>query len=409
MNSRSPNRQSKNQKSDLESSPKNDDGQEEEEEEEKDLTLFQILLSTFIKEPSTVFQSEGDLLYDQSGTPFIIYTENGITYITRGSSNRKKKKSKYKKTFVLPSEDSSHNEDSNEIIEKLTEFTQTLKNFTEEVNDIKITKFSLTWGLQNEDDTIPYLLNCDNSKYLSTSTSKPYIAIITQIVLFNAVEISRVPIPGKCFVNGKNCLSCEKSIIRNKLLQPKIEKLVSQFEYVNDKHSCEKYIQNRLNALCPTLLMSIIPVCRRCYAKCSESNINRLSRLQLTRINTANTKERSTTRSKVGSLSQKTSKHPDPIRKRVNPSDASTNINSSTRSASNSSRPGSGVVRNIDSSYLKYTKDPQSVTARAMYYNRYTRKSPSGLTYSQNYSDVSVYRAHKLYSSLPFQVFPKPC
>lgn len=371
-----------------------------EEEKENDLTLFQVLLSTFVKEPSAVFQSEGDSLVDQSGVLFTIYTEDGITYITRGSSSRKKKKGKYKKTFTLPSNnESSQDKEYASIISKLTELTESLKSYTEEVNDIKITTFNLTWGIQNANDSIPCLLNCNDSKHEYTSSSKPFSLINTQIVLFNALEISRVPIPGKCFINGRGCYSCEKSIIRHKLLQPKVNKFISQFRFIEDKYSLEKYIQNRLNVLCPTLLMTIVPVCSRCYAKYSEGN--RKSGLQLTRINKADSKEKSTSRSKVSSLSYRTSK-------KQNRSETSTNYHSSTAPVQSASPRRTNIVKNMNASYLRYTHDPQSVTARAMYFNHYTRKSPSGLTYSQNYSDVSVYRAHRIYSCPPMQIFPKP-
>lgn len=373
-----------------------DQKQKNEEETEYDLSLFQVLLSTFIKEPSAVFQSEGDSHIDKSGTPYAIYTEDGITYITRGASNRKKKKGKFKSIFTLPSNNSA--KDDKSTIKKLTEFTESLKSFTEEVNDIKITKFSLTWGIRSENDSIPCLINCDGSKYEPTPSSKPFISINTQIVLFNALEISRVPIPGKCFINNRSCFISEKSIIRHKLLQPKINKFISQFEMIEDKYSLDKYIQNRLNTLCPTLLMTIVPVCVRCYSKYSE--VNRKPNLQITRINDSRDKKSTSRSSKISSLSHRSSK-------KQSQTDASTNF-ISTAPVSNRSPRRTNIVKNMNASYLRYTHDPQSVTARAMYFNHYTRKSPSGLTYSQNYSDVSVYRAHRIYSCPPMQVFPKP-
>lgn len=372
----------------------------EEEENEKELSLFQILLSTFVKEPSTIFQSEGDSLIDQSGTLFTIYTEDGITYITKGVANRKKKKEKYKKMFNLPSKNEPNDEEFSSIINELNEFTNTLKSFTEEVNDIKITSFTLTWGVKSGNDHVPCLISCNDCKYESTTRSKPFSSINTLIVLFNALEISRVPIPGKCFINGKGCYSCEKSIIRHKILQPKIDKFISQFEIIDDKHSLEKYIQNRLNILCPTLLMTIVPVCSRCYAKYADGN-KKLG-LKLTRLNSADSREKTSTRSEVSSLSHRTSRKQDT-------SEATTSYRSSTAPIPSKTPRRTNIVKNMNSSYLRYTQDPQSVKARAMYFNHYTRKSPSGFTYSQNFSDVSVYRAHRLYSSLPFQVYPKPC
>ncbi|OHT07873.1 hypothetical protein TRFO_23732 [Tritrichomonas foetus] len=361
------------------------------------LTIQPILLATFVKEPSQLFRCRSEKIVDHTGAIFSIYTEDGITYICKGSPGRKKKE-QFDRIITLPQKDNEsqsnqnfHSEDIENQIEKLHRFTENLKKNTEEVNDIHITEFYLQWGISENE--IPCLIGCRDSKYRYNSSNERFSAVNTQIVLFEALEISLIPTTGKCFTGGQRCLGSDMTMNRQKIETVRIRKFLDQiFECddnstqmfdVDDKKILEKYIMKRISLLCPPLMMSSVPVCRRCFALYSKEPKTSSRRVKISRASNNNNdnfslKSQSSIRTQRidGSFSQRpqtaTTRNHHPLNmERVLPERI-------------------GTAR-LSTSRLKAIKPP--------------KRSPSGLTYVQTYSIKNMNKAQKVYMSSPFPAF----
>ena len=115
------------------------------ENESNNLTLLNLLISIFIKEPKNIiFRSYGDSIQDSNGVLYSIYADNGISYINKGTKCNRKKEV-YKKIITLSDENnfvydkSSNTERINTIIDKLIEYSKSLKTITEEINETEQT------------------------------------------------------------------------------------------------------------------------------------------------------------------------------------------------------------------------------------------------------------------------------
>ena len=380
--------------------------------EEEDLTLSLVLLSTFVKEPQQNFESFGDLMEDPDGKNYGIYTENGITYINKGSNPNlsMKKKLKFEKKVTLPDDgDLDH--------EELYNFTKSLKEYTEDVNDISVTEFHVQWGI-NDDET-PYLLGCDGSKYKCKKSSEPYSTILKFLVLYEALEISQVPSQGQCFVGNNRCLGSDMTMLRQKIETVRVRKFLKSFQY-DDKPALEKYVLRRMSSLCPPLLMTSVPICKRCFQKymrlsrstktdeykkadtsptvISKSDQNSTAPTVNGKSDMNSTSPFSNNKSRLNNTSNSTGKsnHPDNISvksRSVTPSQTTyTPALNSNQNANNSSKGNNELRRK------------KAVRPKTTVYNSRT-KSSSGLIYYQNFAMSTLGRANRIYRHDPFPAF----
>lgn len=372
--------------------------------EPNNLALLNLLISIFIKEPKNIiFRSYGDSIQDSNGDLYSIYADNGISYINKGIKCNRKKEI-YQKIITLSNENnfdydkSSNTERMNTIIDTLIEYSKSLKTITEEINDIQITNLSLKWGIKNEIDQSPCLIDCEHSTFFFTEESKPFSDIHSDILLFLAIEISKVPHLGVCFIGNDNCLGGNMFLPREKIISSKLLKFLNRADNVDDKSSLIKYITKQLHQFCPSVLIGSVPVCRRCF-------------------NHYMTNSKITTQALANQDDQE---NPIPTRQRVpllnnkgNSNHAGSFKPSSRYHRSQSIQSTKKLYPDATRSLQRYrdsynpiipSQDPRTLSANR--YNVHQRRiTPSGLIYSQNFHDSSMSKAFGVYSKLPFPAF----
>ncbi|OHT04907.1 hypothetical protein TRFO_27529 [Tritrichomonas foetus] len=292
-------------------------------EEELDITA--ILIAAFIRQCSSPFNSDMHPITDPNGQKNCVFCEDGYVYLSPDPPDQPSQLD-FQRIFKLSSPPSENDENENENDhdsdiddkpdvehhrgdysddekeaervkmkkekqeqemkkrkfqefikeqkETLQKLTDELKSLTESVADITITEFHLEWGIN--EDSPPFLLNCDGSRFSYSNELIEFSDFFDQIILFIAYESALSVTPGSCINPDRECIGCPLSVIRQKF---ELYQAKKYFEPISNDdsyniNSIASYIVSRLNVLFPQMMMANVPCCRHCFnifAKVSQS------------------------------------------------------------------------------------------------------------------------------------------
>lgn len=336
-----------------------------------------ILLSTFVKQCSVKFRSLWFTVHDINRKTYSIYADNGITYIVKGKPKAPSRE-KYTSVVTLPG-DETDNKDLNKLMKEL-------KSFTEEVNNLKIDDLQVEWGISN--NKLPNLLSITAS-YTPNESLENYCGYLTEMCIFNALEIAQLPEAGKCFTGNRSCIGCNMNVNHQKVEIYRIRRFVEAADFPAPEEM-SKYMSKRLSTLCPQVMMGSVPVCEECFKIYSKERIKVPPK-------SSDTDSVNTTTSAITSRSLR-----------------STQKSSRNIATAQTSRP-----MNLPKSPLFTAResDNYAATSRRNGLSKTTQlmrpktailpsiKTPSGLTLTHNVASHTVKKAHYAYLAAPFPAF----
>jgi hypothetical protein len=220
------------------------------------LDLTFVLLGAFVQPCSIPFRCEPQPIVDCDRRPFVIEVREGIPYIESDESpSEEPPEHELEKTYQVPG--------SSDIPEDLQTLTSELRRFTEDICDIRLINFTLTWGLRTGE--YPCLVDCLGTHYSTTPTSAAFKNILLEVCLFLAIETSQISVSGTCFSRRTSCCGSEMNIPRQKVELYRIRKFVDAIESP-EPQQLNAYLRRRLSKICPSIMLSSVPVCRNCFA-----------------------------------------------------------------------------------------------------------------------------------------------
>jgi hypothetical protein len=217
------------------------------------LDILQVILSSFVRQTSSKFRFRPIQLHDCERRLLTIYSYQGITYIAANGVPQIPSTDPFTGEFTVPGD--------SDVPGDLQTLTDELKQFTAEVNDIQIAQFGLRWGVA--DGRLPCLISAKGA-YDCNPEVAPFAAVLRDIVLFVALEIGQIAENGRCFTQRGDCAGFAQTIIRQKVEIWRIRRLARSLP-VDDQTEFLFYVKKRLNQLCPSLMMSTVSVCRACF------------------------------------------------------------------------------------------------------------------------------------------------
>jgi hypothetical protein len=227
------------------------------------LDLAFVLLGAFVKPCSIPFRSGPHPIVDCDRRPFIIEVREGIPYIEADESpSDEVPEQELEQTIQIPGDPN--------IPEDLQTLTSELAKFTEEICDIKLINFTLTWGLRT--GQVPCLVDCLGTHYSAQPACAPFKTILLEICLFLAIETSQIGIPGNCFSRRPTCCGSEMHMHRQKVELYRVRKFVEAIE-TPEPQQLNAYLRRRLSKICPSVMLSSVPVCRNCFALYSKEKM----------------------------------------------------------------------------------------------------------------------------------------
>lgn len=336
-----------------------------------------ILLSTFVKQCSVKFRSLQFPVHDINRKIYSIYADNGVTYIVKGKPKTPPRE-KYTSVINLPG-DETDNKELNKLMEEL-------KSFTEEVNNLKIDDMQVEWGISN--NKLPNLLSITAS-YTPNESLENYCGYLTEMCIFNALEIAQLPEAGKCFTGNRSCIGCNMNVNHQKVEIYRIRRFVETADYPASEEMC-KYMRKRLSTLCPQVMMGSVPVCNECFKIYSKERVKVPPR-------SSDTDSVITTTSAITSRSVRSTQQ------------SSRNITTAQTSRP-MNRPKSPLFTAREADIYAATSRRNGLSQTTQLMRPKTAvlpptKTPSGLTLTHNVASQTVKKAHHTYLAAPFPAF----
>ena len=160
----------------------------------------------------------------------------------------------FKKKYTYPLDDTQ---------EDITKVSNELQRIIETVNNIKITEFSLEWGMNPDQN--PYLIRIIDAKFELKLIETKYIK---QTLLFLIDRMNYTHSKRKCYSNQKNCteslFNTDKISVEQLALKDYISSLPD-----NAQEALSNQIFSLMNKHCPNLLTGSCSVCPLCFKRIS--------------------------------------------------------------------------------------------------------------------------------------------
>ena len=214
------------------------------------LDISLVLAANAVQPSSIPFRCQRPhVIQSYTGENIALTARDGITIMSI-DDGRKVKKEKFLQKVVAPCDYSS-----------LNHLADQLKQITEEVADITITEYSLTWGVKDGLD--PCLIQCKGSYECNESVSQ-FKNCLPAIVLFLARELNEAVEPGTCFTRRSACRAATMTATRQCVVIHRAKRMSEAFHV--DGRDLVLYVHRKLDTLRPGLLLERVPVCKTCFS-----------------------------------------------------------------------------------------------------------------------------------------------
>lgn len=214
------------------------------------LDISLILAANAVRPCSIPFRCQRPRVIKSYGGENIALTaRNGITIMSIDEGN-KVKKERFLQKIVAPGDSSL-----------LNSLTDELKRITEEVAEIRINEYSMTWGVKDGVD--PCLIEC-KGEYECNESVLQFKRCIPAIVLFLACEVNEVVESGVCFTRRSACRAATMTATRQCVVIHRAKRMSEAFHV--DGRDLVLYIHGKLESMRPGLLFERVPVCKTCFS-----------------------------------------------------------------------------------------------------------------------------------------------
>jgi hypothetical protein len=224
-----------------------------------------ILLSTFIRQCNSQYLSTMCYVPAPCGPIYSVFADEGDVCIARSALPQAQLPEFENIVGITADEDDS----DSSTLQKLTNH---LKEVTAAACNLTITNLQLRWGIRSSQ--LPYLLGC---QVFDFTTECDFPDRMAEILLFLALEISIVTIPGQCITPEKVCIGADHSILRSKVAIHRIRKFFDGVVTGDALDRLISYIIGKLREVMPDLTLRHVPCCVNCFRMYSVTSATSLT------------------------------------------------------------------------------------------------------------------------------------